>query len=398
MTLLETVQRIEPVRLEHTPEAISDVIAELVAGSATLGRNLNTRTAANLADLVRIMNTYYSNLIEGHHTRPRDIARALAGEFDVDKKRRDLQIEAAAHVRVQTEIDRMAAEGRLPEPASIDFLQWLHREFYRDAAESMLHIQGSGRDFKMSPGAWRSLPEHDIEVGRHVPPSSARVDDFMRYFEQCYRLEGLGMAGRILAMAAAHHRFNYIHPFPDGNGRVSRLMSHAMAHAAGIGAHGLWSISRGLARGLESRREYKQMMEHADMPRQGDRDGRGNLSQRALADFILWFVRVCLDQVTFMASILELDTLARRLRSYVDRAEQLKPEAARLLEEALMRGQFDRGDAPRITGLPERSARRVTNDVVATGLLTSDTPKGPLSLRFPEPALEILFPRLFPET
>jgi Fic family protein len=140
------------------------------------------------------------------------------------------------------------------------------------------------------------------------------------------------------------------------------------------------------------------MMEHADMPRQGDRDGRGNLSQRALADFILWFVRVCLDQVTFMASILELDTLARRLRSYVDRAEQLKPEAARLLEEALMRGQFDRGDAPRITGLPERSARRVTNDVVATGLLTSDTPKGPLSLRFPEPALEILFPRLFPET
>ena len=398
MTLLETVQRIEPVRLEHTPEAISDVIAELVAGSATLGRNLNTRTAANLADLVRIMNTYYSNLIEGHHTRPRDIARALAGEFDVDKKRRDLQIEAAAHVRVQTEIDRMAAEGRLPEPASIDFLQWLHREFYRDAAESMLHIQGSGRDFKMSPGAWRSLPEHDIEVGRHVPPSSARVDDFMRYFEQCYRLEGLGMAGRILAMAAAHHRFNYIHPFPDGNGRVSRLMSHAMAHAAGIGAHGLWSISRGLARGLESRREYKQMMEHADMPRQGDRDGRGNLSQRALADFILWFVRVCLDQVTFMASILELDTLARRLRSYVDRAEQLKPEAVRLLEEALMRGQFDRGDAPRITGLPERSARRVTNDVVATGLLTSDTPKGPLSLRFPEPALEILFPRLFPET
>ncbi|MDF3153382.1 Fic family protein [Mesorhizobium sp. XAP10] len=57
-----------------------------------------------------------------------------------------------------------------------------------------------------------------------------------------------------------------MHPFPDGNGRVSRLMSHAMALEAGIAAHGLWSISRGLARGVKSRTDYKRMMDHADMP------------------------------------------------------------------------------------------------------------------------------------
>ena len=48
-----------------------------------------------------------------------------------------------------------------------------------------------------------------------------------------------------MSMAVAHHRFNYIHPFPDGNGRVSRLMSHAMAWRAEVASHGLWSISRG---------------------------------------------------------------------------------------------------------------------------------------------------------
>jgi Fic family protein len=201
-----------------------------------------------------------------------------------------------------------------------------------------------------------------------------------------------------MAIAAAHHRLNYIHPFPDGNGRVSRLMSHAMAQRAGVGAHGLWSISRGLARGLESRGDYKRMMDHADTPRQGDLDGRGNLSQRALSDFVLWFLRVCLDQVTFMSGLFELDTLARRLKSYVERDETLKPEATRLLEEALMRGSFERGDASRITGLPERTARRVLNDAIATGLLDSDTPKGAVSLRFPTGALDVLFPRLFPET
>jgi hypothetical protein len=168
---LETVQRIEPARLEVAPEAISDVVAELAASSSALGHTLHPRTAASLAELVRIMNTYYSNLIEGHNTRPRDIARALAGDLDRNAERRNLQIEAAAHVRVQAEVDRMALENRLPEPASASFIQWLHREFYRDAPEAMLLIRGKDREFLMRPGEWRSRPEEDVAVGRHQPPS-----------------------------------------------------------------------------------------------------------------------------------------------------------------------------------------------------------------------------------
>jgi Fic family protein len=393
----ETPSRIEPTRLDAVPEAISNAIADLAATSATLGRALHPRTAENLAQVVRIMNTYYSNLIENHQTRPRDIERALMGRFDEDKQHRNLQTEAAAHVRVQTEVDRMAAEGRLPAPASVDFILWLHGEFYRDAPRDFLRIEGKNRSFLMVPGQWRSGPEQDVEVGRHSPPSSNRVADFMRYFAERYELDKMGMATRIIAIASAHHRFNYIHPFPDGNGRVSRLMSHAMAYAADIGAHGLWSISRGLARGLESRSEYKRMMDHADMPRQGDLDGRGNLSQRALGDFILWFLRVCVDQVKFMSGLFELDTLSERLRDYVGRSTSLKPEAARLLEEALVRGEFDRGEVSRITGMPARSARRLFNEVLATGLLASDSPRGPVSLRFPAETHEILFPLLFPK-
>ncbi|MEO5337839.1 MAG: Fic family protein [Magnetospirillum sp. WYHS-4] len=398
LEIVESVERIEPARLEEVPEALSDVIAELAAASVRLGHTLHPRTAANLAGLVRIMNSYYSNFIEGHHTRPRDIERALSGQFDSDRERRNLQMEAAAHVRVQAEIDRMAAAGSLPDPVSTEFIRWLHREFYRDAPPEMLVIRGAGREFTMTPGEWRSTPEHDVAVGRHLPPSSGRVAAFMDHFAQRYRFERLGKAARITAIPAAHHRLNFIHPFPDGNGRVARLMSHAMAHVAGIGAHGLWSVSRGLARGIDSRGDYKRMMDHADMPRQGDIDGRGNLSQRALIDFMLWFLRVCLDQITFMDGLFELDTLSRRLRIFVERSETLKPEAARLLEEALIRGEFERGDVPRITGLPERTARRVFNDVMAFGLLASDTPKGKVSLRFPVEMLDILFPKLFPET
>jgi Fic family protein len=395
MSAIETPDRIEPALLEDAPANITDVMAELSAKAATLGSALHPRTASNLADLVRIMNTYYSNLIEGHHTRPRDIERALSGELDQDKKRRDLQLEAKAHVRVQAEVDRLFADGRLPDPTSSEFILYLHREFYRDAPKSMLQIKEAGREFVMEPGKWRSLPEHDVAVGQHLPPSSNSVPDFMRHFELRYRQQGQGKGSRILALPAAHHRLNYIHPFPDGNGRVSRLMSHAMAHTAGIGAHGLWSVSRGLARGLKSRSEYKQMMDYADMPRQNDLDGRGNLSFRALKEFTLWFLEVCLDQVTFMSGLFEIEALRGRFKKYVAQSKTLKPESLRLLEEALMRGEYDRGEAARITGLPERSARRVLNDVVAEGLLASATQKGPVSLRFPTDSLESFFPGLY---
>lgn len=394
----EVPQRIEPARLEGLTEDLADVVAELSAAAAKLGHGLHPRTAANLAGLVRIMNTYYSNLIEGHDTRPRDIQRALAGQLDADEGRRNLQVEAAAHVRVQAVVDALAAKGDLPEPASVAFIQGLHNEFYRDASDEMLRIHGNGSSLMMAPGEWRSQLGQDVVVGRHYPPSSERVEDFMAYFAARYHFAPLGKAARIVAIPAAHHRFNYIHPFLDGNGRVSRLMSHAMAHEAGIGAQGLWSISRGLARGLESRGDYKRMMDHADMKRQGDLDGRGNLSLQALNEFSLWFLRVCLDQVTFMGSLFQIETLVPRLQAYVERSDNLKPQAARLLEESFLRGEIERGDAARITGLPERTARRVLNDVINAGLLASDIPKGPVSLRFPVETLDRLFPRLLPET
>jgi Fic family protein len=393
----ESVSRIEPALLDEPTGAIADAIAELAAAAATLGKALHPRTASNLADLVRIMNTYYSNLIEGRDIRPREIERALAGELDQDEGRRNLQLEAAAHVRVQREVDRLCAEAVLPAPASDAFLKWLHLEFYRDAPEAILLIKPAPTEFRMQPGEWRSGPEQDVAVGRHVPPPSSRIAEFMQYFEERFRFDRLGRAAQIMAIASAHHRFNYIHPFPDGNGRVSRLMSHAMSGVAGIGARGLWSVSRGLARGLESRTDYKRMMDYADTPRQGDLDGRGNLSLRALQEFVLWFVKVCLDQVTFMSSLFDLDNLSRRLTAYVQQSSPLKPEADRLLREALLRGEFERGEIERITGLPERSARRVLNDVIGLGLLASDMPKGKVSLRFPAHALEILFPRLYPQ-
>lgn len=257
----------------------------------------------------------------------------------------------------------------------------------------MLRVEHELGAYELVPGEFRNEPKHDVAVGRYVPPSSARVEAFMAHFEQRYTLAPLGPAQRIVAMAAAHHRLNYIHPFVDGNGRVSRLMSHAMALEAGIDAHGLWSISRGLARGLAGREDYKSMMDAADAPRRGDLDGRGNLSREALVEFVTWFCRVALDQLQFMAGLFELNTLGERLAAYAVR--QAGQSAAGLVTEVLRVGEMARGEAPRITGLAERSARDALSKLVSAGLLVSDTPKGSVRLHFSVTSADELFPRLF---
>jgi Fic family protein len=392
--MIEAPSRIEPCLIEDVSGPLLDLLAELPGLAAGLSGRLHPKTAANLADLVRVMNCYYSNLIEGHNTRPRDIERALVNDFDADEGRRNLQIEARAHIRVQREVDVMFGQGQPQEPASVDFILWLHRSFYADAPAAMLRIDGAGRSFDMVPGVFRHQPEHDVAVGRHVPPSSGAVVPFMTHFAWRYRFATLGPASRLLAIAAAHHRLNYIHPFSDGNGRVSRLMSHAMGLAAGIGASGLWSVSRGLARGLAAPGDYKRMMDYADSPRMGDLDGRGNLSLKALTDYSIWFLQVCRDQIKFMEEMFNLGTLSGRLRAYAN-YKNWRPEAGRLLEEIFHRGEISRGDVPGITGLKERTARDLLGDILDDDIAGSDTPKGPVSLRFPSGSLDILFPRLF---
>ena len=393
---METPFCIEPTHLESIPARLADALSEVTHLSTQLSQRLHPTTAANLTGLLRLTNSYYSNLIEGNVTRPRDIEKALAEQLDEDRRTRDLQREAAAHVKVQQEIDEKHARGELSEPASVDFVCWLHRAFYEKAPGAMLLIERSdGTTYSMVPGELRHQSFQDNVVGRLLPPSSAVVEDFMRYFESKFRMAGVGRAGQIVQVAIAHHRLNYIHPFPDGNGRVSRLLSHAMAQRAGIGAHGLWSISRGLSRGLPGQPTYKSMMDAADAPRAGDVDGRGTLSLSALVDYVQRFCEVMLDQLAFMSKQLELDTLAQRLATYVERDLGLPTSATAIAQDVLLRGEVARGEASRITGLRDRAARDVLSQLTAVGLLASETPKGPVSLRISATAAEILFPNLF---
>lgn len=220
---------------------INDLVVDLVARSSGLRHSLPEGALKSLADLVCSMNCYYSNLIEGHNMHPIDIERALKGDYGTDIRKRNLQIEAKAHIAVQKWIEDGGLSGRA---TTKDGIIEIHRRFCEELPEDLLYVDNPDTKERLLvvPGELRTSY---VQVGRHVPVSPGSLTRFFDRFEEVYT--GLGKADTIAAVAGAHHRFLWFHPFLDGNGRVARLMSHAMLFET-LNTGGIWSVSRGLAR------------------------------------------------------------------------------------------------------------------------------------------------------
>lgn len=380
-------------------EKLAEPAIAFVREASELGGQLHPTTRKSVADLLRTINTYHSNLIEGHNTRPRDIERALAGHLSSSPERRALQLEARAHVDVQRLVEeRLAADAAL-RITDTEFLLFLHREFYERMPEEWRKVRDADGTHERTvvPG---KLREDEVDVGRHVPPPPAAIPRFLERFGEVYDPGRVKALDQVIAIAASHHRLLWIHPFLDGNGRVARLFTDAYLRRAGLGGHGLWTASRGLAR---HRSRYFEALAAADAERWNDYDGRGARSEAALGAFCEFFLGICLDQVRFMSGLLGLDGLIARIEGYVARraagglGAKLPLEAGRLLREALLRGEVARGEAARITGTSERTARRILTALTSEKLLLSDTPKGPVRLGLPMHAVGFYFPQLFPE-
>jgi len=367
-----------------------DLSIELAAKASGFRRSLPSGVLAALAHLVRAMNCYYSNLIEGHDTHPIDIERALKNDYSKDKTRRNLQLEAKAHIAVQEWIDSGGISGR---EATKDAACEIHRRFCELLPEELLWVEDrdTGQRIRVEPG---TLRDRDVTVGRHVPVSPGAVPRFMQRYEEVF--SGLGKAEAILAAAAMHHRLVWIHPFLDGNGRVARLMSHAQFLSL-LGTGGVWSVARGLARSVT---RYRELLANCDLPRRNDLDGRGNLSEEALADFTRYFLETCLDQASFMEGLMQPDRLRARLLVWAEeeaRLGKLPQRAGQLLEAVLYRGELPRGEVSAVLGIPERSARRVTSELLQQGVFESRSTRAPLRLAFPAALASRWMPGLFPE-
>lgn len=235
-------------------------------------------------------------------------------------------------------------------------------------------------------------------MGEHVAPAFASVPEFLQRWASYYGNVRRGEAA-LVAVACAHQRLGWVHPFVDGNGRVMRLHTHTLLISLGY-TGGLWSPLRGFAHSTEC---YYALLADADSLHRGDLDGRGNLSEQALIAWGHYVIDVCQDQVSFMASMLDFETLAARLEAclvFEATVEQsgLRQESLRGLHYLFLIGEvIARGDFKAMLGMSDRGATDALGALLRRGLLKSDSPKGPVRFGLPQHALRFLFPRLWPE-
>ncbi len=390
----EIVSLMEPLVISEGSRhrgMITDLAFDLTQKAAGFRRSLPPSLLASLADLVRAMNCYYSNLIEGHDTHPMDIERALKNEYSQDARKRNLQFEAKAHISVQRWIDA----GGLQRGHSIrgEGICEIHRRFCELLPEDLLWVEDprTNERIRLVRG---ELRKRDIRVGGHLAISPGAVPRFLKRFEEIYG--SIGRTELVISTAAAHHRLLWIHPFLDGNGRVARLMSHGMLLEM-LDTGAVWSVARGLARNVE---EYRTHLANCDLTRRNDLDGRGALSEEALAEFTRFFLSVCIDQISFMEGLVQPDRLRTRILLWAEeeiRLGSLPRKSGSILEAILYRGELPRGDADTVVGTGERQARRIVSALVDKGVLVSKSSRAPLRLTFPAALASRWMPGLFPE-
>ncbi|WP_028310474.1 MULTISPECIES: Fic family protein [Derxia] len=360
--------------------------ATLVERAQRLAGMAHPVTRTELRELLRAMNSYYSNRIEGQGTHPLNIQRALARDFSERPDVARLQRIAVAHLDAERELEARVAAG--DSPTTMAFLIDAHRALYsRLAPQDRLTDDG----LPIEPGALRN---REVEVGRHVPPAAAALPAFLARLDQVFGKLPPGER-LLLPVACLHQRAAWVHPFLDGNGRALRLQTHAALWRL---SDGLWSVNRGLAR---RRADYYDHLAAADAARRGDLDGRGNLSEAALRDWCDFFLGICEDQVGFMTRLLDLDAMKTRMQALLSfRAahdKNIRMEALAPLHYVFAAGPVTRGEFAQMTGLKERTARALLSRLLTTGLLRSDTPLGPVRLGLPLDALQFLLPDLYPE-
>ncbi|HEY9102325.1 MAG TPA: Fic family protein, partial [Chitinimonas sp.] len=359
-----------------------------------------------LAKALRPMNSYYTNKIEGQHTTPLLIQQAMAADFSDKPDEAQKQRAAVACMRaeegIEDRVGRASSLGDIPDYFQADFIQATHRAMYEQLpiADRMAHGQrADGTDWReeIQPGVFR---RHEVKVGQHIPPSHACLNAFMQAMWQGYRLEVRGHRA-LIAICAAHHRLAWLHPFGDGNGRAIRLHTHAGLYALGL-TRGFWSPMRGLAR---QQQRYYQVLALADHPREGDLDGRGNLSEKHLIGFIDFMLDICLDQVDFMSKMLDLQGLEERLHKMLlaESAAQATPHLTSLNSLTALKYLLNAGPTPKpefrqlLGGTSSRTQDRVIKDLRTLGIITAEGLQAPFQLNVPIELFRYLFPGLWVE-
>lgn len=349
-----------------------------------------------LRRLLRAMNAHDSLALEGLQVSPLDVERALrSGDVPVpvdggDDAGARRQRRVVAHMDTQAALEARWGGWSCQQIWSAQMVRDIHQDLFARLPQADLVLPAGQA---MVPGALRRRA-----AGAALHAAPAAVPALLARWGAVYGGVRRGEL-QLVAVAASHHRLAWIHPFPDGNGRVARLHTHLALGALGL-TQGLWSPLRGFARGDAA---YRAQLAAADAPLVDEVDGSGERSGPALAAWVAYVLALCQDQVAQMSGLLDLSGMKDRIAACLAYEENVvrqgvRSASLRALHYLLLTpAALERSDFKALLGLGERLATAQVTALLRRGLLVTDSPHGKLRFGVPQHALRFYFPALWPE-
>ncbi len=371
---------------------LSDLLLETFRESTALGSTLEKETRRCISDIIQRISCYYANLLSGHHIRPIDIEQAARKKFLDDPGKRALQKWSYSYIYTQKQINiRLLTEESL-SVSSTEYLNWIHNVFYSHIPEEFLSSKTgiNYQTLQINPG--------QIEVtGSHYngDPKANLADEF----ERAYDLGKIAGEKRLLAAVASHSRLQLLLPVQEVFEIISQFYTISFFKLTGLDANGLYSIPRMISANKD---EYRGTLNLS--AKTGSENN--NFSNFGIKEFCRFFVAACLNEIKFMKELLDTGRLQKRIAGYVQLrskdmlsdTEPLREEAKYILSEVMLQGSLSRGEAKRITGLGERTARSLLSRLLDEKLLVSENHKAPVKFNIPPKAIGYYLPGLYPES
>lgn len=261
------VREIDPLDAEHAiasmPRSASPIVSRLHALWASardtvlaeLPRppGLPRDHAAYLrrVDQTYKLDAYHSLSIEGYQVTPELIQRVASGSRDPELQPPDRESASALAARgywLTFRRVRDTVRRILDATGNVESLRSAHRDWYREMFSP--HV-AAGLMPAGSLAGYRTHPVY-LRGSRHVPPRSDVLRDAMPALFDLIESEPSPGVRAVLG----HWLFGYVHPFPDGNGRIARFLMNALLAAGGY----RWTVIR-----VEDRDEYLAALEAASV-------------------------------------------------------------------------------------------------------------------------------------
>lgn len=192
---------------------------------------------------------YHSLSIEGHRVTPELIERVRSGGWDPDHHDSDRESRDALAARGYWQAFQLvenAVAEIIAGAGAAALVRTAHRDWYRELFQPCV---AAGLIPASALAGYRNDAVY-LRGSRHVPPRREAVRDAMPALFDLLEQEPEPSVRAVLG----HWMFGYIHPYPDGNGRVARFLMNAMLASGGYP----WAVIR-----VEDRRAYLDALENA---------------------------------------------------------------------------------------------------------------------------------------